>query len=110
MPEFRTKSSLPFAYKRLLEEMQRLHFGRMEKLSIKDGLPIFAPPLRIVRDVKFDADNSPRPEINLDDFHLKAQTRALFELIARMRDATIECIDVRHGLPFRMTVEEPLAR
>lgn len=110
MSTIQTKSSLPRAYRQLLEEMQRLNFGRIEKLSIRGGLPVFDPPPRLVRDVKFAAENGPRPEIRYDDFRLKAQVRELLQSLSKMHDTTIECIEVHHGLPFRMSVEEPLAR
>ncbi len=86
--------------------MQRLGFGTFENLHIRSGEPIFDPPPRVVRDVKFGGDNGPRLESALDDFALKAQVRDLFDHFDTLRTGTIRTLEVKHGLPFRMQVEE----
>ena len=104
---FPTKSSLPAASKRLLEEMQRINFGRIENLVVRDGLPVFTPAPRIVREMKFPGENGPRPELNAPDFALKNQAREFFEQLAAIKNTVIECLEIHHGIPFRMTFEEP---
>ena len=42
----------------------------------------------------------------LDDFALKAQVRDLFDHFDALRTGTIRTLEVKHGLPFRMQVEE----
>jgi len=37
---------------------------------------------------------------------LKQQVRELFASMHQMGDGVIICLDIRHGLPFRMTLEE----
>ena len=101
------KSSLPPARSRLLELMQRVNFGRIEGLYIRCGQPVFeetAPP-RVVLEVKFGADNGPRPETSITDFALKQQVIDLFAHLDRLGDARIESLTVKHGLPFGMHVE-----
>jgi hypothetical protein len=91
---------------RLIEWMQRIGFGTIEQLVIRQGEPVLDPPPKVVRDVKFGAENGPRPESDLNDFVLKAQVRDLFAQFDVMGNGTIRCLEVKHGLPFRMQVEE----
>jgi len=59
--------------------------------------------------VKFCAENGPRPEAEKEDFALKAHVRELFDHMEAMGDGVIGCIEVKHGLPFRMILEESIA-
>jgi hypothetical protein len=88
--------------------MQRMNFGRIEALAIEGGEPSFTPPPRIVKDVKLGAaDNGARPELDSDDFALKREHIDLFENFRRLGHGTIECLEVKSGLPFRFsTVDE----
>ena len=86
--------------------MQRIGFGTIEQLVIRQGEPVLDPPPKVVRDVKFGAENGPRPESDLNDFVLKAQVRDLFAQLDALGNGTIRCLEVKHGLPFRMQVEE----
>jgi len=104
-----TKAALSPARARLVEVMQRLNFGRVEGLVVRRGEPVLDPPPRVVREVKFCTENGPRPETAKDDFALKAQVRELFAHMETMGDGIIARIEVKHGLPFRMIVEENAA-
>ena len=103
------KSSLTPSQQHLLAEMQRINFGRIFDLEVRDGQPVMAPPPRVVREIKFGGDNGPRPEAAKADFTLKAQVRDLFARLEAMGDGVIPCIEIQRGLPFRMTVEEVCA-
>jgi hypothetical protein len=89
--------------------MQELNFGQVRGLVVHDGEPVFDPPPRVVREVKFGGDNGPRPETAKGDFTLKAQVRELLAQLEALGDGLVECIEVKHGLPFKMTVEEDAA-
>ena len=104
-----TASSLPPARRRLVRLMQALTFGRIEGLAISHGDPVLDPPPRVVREVKFGGENGPRPEAAKADFALKAPICELFAQMEAMGDGIIRCIEVKHGLPFKMTVEEDAA-
>ena len=104
-----TKSSLSHARVRLIELMQRINYGRIEGLSVRRGEPVLDPPPRIVREIKFGGENGPRPETAKEDFFLKAQVRELFAQMEAMGSGVIRTIEIKHGLPFRMTVEEDAA-
>ncbi len=102
-----TKSSLSTPQKRLLETMQKMNYGRIADLTIRRGEPVFNPPPRIVRDVKLGAaENGARPELESGDFALKREHLELFESLIRFGDGTIDCIEVKAGLPFRLIIEE----
>jgi hypothetical protein len=107
LPVAKTKSDLSAGRRHLIELFQELNFGRVEGLRVRGGEPVFDPPPRLVREVKFAADNDPRPERAARDFQLKAQQVELVRLLDQLRDGTIETIDCRHGLPFRAIVAEP---
>lgn len=103
------KSSLSAPRARLLVHMQRLNFGRIENLEIRDGDPVFDPAPQFVRDVKFNARNGPRPEAEWADFVLKAEVLDFFAQLDELGNGTIRALEVQHGLPFKMEVETPQA-
>jgi hypothetical protein len=104
-----TKAALTPGQRRLVELMQQLNFGRIEDLAVRDGDPVFDPPPWVVREVKFGGENGPRPESGTADFLLKTQVVELFQHFDRVGNGTIEAIEVKHGLPFRMLVPEAVA-
>lgn len=107
MKVFSTKRSLSAPRKRLLETMQRLNFGRIENLAVRDGDPTFNPPPRIVQDIKIGGENGPRPELACEDFALKNQVAELFDHLSRVGNGSVAIIEVKHGLPFRLVIEHP---
>ncbi len=103
------KSTLLPAQVELVELMQHLDFGIVEGLVIRDGLPVLDPRPRIVRDVKFGAGNGRRDEAGLTDFALKSNVQELMNTFACLGNATVHRLEIKHGLPFRMQVEEAAA-
>jgi hypothetical protein len=104
-----TKSSLSTQQKRLLETLQRTNYGRIEGLRIRGGQPIFDPPPRVVKDVKLGAtDIGARPELESGDFALKREHIELFEQFRNLGNGTIDCLVVKGGLPFLLTLEQPV--
>jgi hypothetical protein len=106
MSHLLAKASLSEPHRRLVELMQQVNFGRIERLVIADGKPLLDPPPRIVRDIKFGGENGPRPEVAIDDFALKVQVVELFRTLDDLCDGVIEVLEIKHGLPFRMAVED----
>ncbi len=102
-----TKSSLSPRQQWLLEALQRTPFGRIEGLNVCNGEPVLSPSPRVIRDVKLGTPgNDSRPELNTTDFALKREHVELFETLARVGSGTIESIEIRHGLPFRIIFED----
>ena len=100
------KAGEPGSRRTLIELMQRLNFGRIERLTIRGGQPVLDPHPAIVREHKFGGENGPRPELSTHDFLLKQQVVELFAFFDERRDGLIDVLEVKHGLPFRMTVRE----
>lgn len=103
-----TKVSLSAGRRRLLEVLQEINFGRIEALVVRNGEPVLAPDTRVVREVRFGSENGPRRELSIGDFVLKAQVVELFDLLDRMDNGMVERLEVKHGLPFRVDVQEPV--
>jgi len=55
------------------------------------------------------AATGPRPEAALRDFVLTAQLVEFFAWLDTLGDGVIERLEVQHGLPFRIVVEEAAA-
>lgn len=90
----------------LLEIMQRVNFGRIEGLTVRSGEPAFDPSPRIIREIKLGGEHTPRTELEQTDFELKAQVVELFHYLTELGNGTIACLEVKHGLPFRLVIEQ----
>ena len=101
-----TKASLSAPRRHLLEKMQRLNFGRIEGLVIRKGEPVFQPAPRIIQDIKIGGENGPRPELTIEDFALKSAVIELFDHLSRIGDGTLESIEIKYGVPFKLVVEQ----
>ena len=98
-----TKSNLSPARRRLVELMQQVNFGQIEHLVIRAGDPVFEPAPRVVHEIKFGAaENGARPELGAGDFRLKGHLVELFRTLDALGDATVERLEIKHGLPFRL--------
>jgi len=93
--------------RRLIEWCQHLNFGTILGLVIRNGEPVFDPPPRCRRAVKFGGENGARPEINADNFILKRQVVELFLQLAQIGTGTVD-LEVKHGLPFQLSYVEVL--
>lgn len=91
--------------RRLLRLFQTINFGRIEDLEVRGCEPQFSPLPRVFVELKLDVDDGPRPESRLRSFPLRSQVGRFFTQLAQLRDGTVECVEIRHGLPFRMVVE-----
>ncbi|MBI5787825.1 MAG: hypothetical protein HZA78_03085 [Candidatus Schekmanbacteria bacterium] len=100
------KHDLSESQKRLLELMQQINFGRIEELAVRNGEPFFDPAPRVIREIKFGGENGPRHELGVNDFALKSQVVELFEQLCQIKEGTVECLEIKHGLPFRMNLVE----
>jgi len=103
-----TKAALTPARKRLIELIQEVNFGRIEGLKVRDGEPVIDPPPRVVREIKFGGENEPRRELKSTDFVLKSQAVELFSHINRMVNGNVEILEIKQGLPFRMSITESI--
>lgn len=100
----RNKQSLSPARRRLVELLQDIRFGRVERLCVRSGEPDWAAPPRVLRDIRLGKTNGPHPMRAADDFSLRAEVTALFALFDEERDLDVEVLEVQHGVPFRVVV------
>ena len=100
------KSDLLREGQTLVEQMQRINFGRIERLPVRGGQPVWADQSRVVRKVKLGGENTPRAESGCGDFELKRQVADLFVQLERIGDGLISSLEIKHGLPFAMDIEE----
>lgn len=99
-------SALSEPQRSLVERMQKLNFGRIEALTVRNGLPVFDPQPKVIRDIKLGGEPEPRADLSKRDFELKPQVVDLFTHFRTLGDATVECLEIKHGLPFRLVVQE----
>ena len=97
--------SLSPARLRLLELMQRVNFGRIEKLRVREGEPVFDPAPEVVYQVKLDGEDDPRIEMSLGDFALKKEIVKLCRYLDKIGTGSVRRIFIKHGLPFNMEVD-----
>ncbi len=102
------KREISALQRKLLELMQEVNFGLIKGLVVKDGEPVFDPPPRVVREIKLGGENGPRHELGSDDFALKSKVAEFFEHLSRLSNGTVESIEIKHGLPFLMNIEETI--
>jgi hypothetical protein len=102
-----TKTSLNAAVARLIELMQALNFGRIERLQVRSGLPAFEPPPQITQKLKMGGDNAPRPEVTYTDFRLKDGVIELLQIVQQLGNGEIRSIEVRCGLPVNVEIDWP---
>ena len=93
------KASLSPARRRLLEILQKINFGRIENLSIRDGEPVLDPLPSIHREIKFGGESGPRPELGTADCCLKEQHVQLFDVFDQLQNGVIATLEVQNGLP-----------
>lgn len=93
----------------LVELMQQINFGRIENLTIRHREPVLLPRPIVVREIKFGAENGPRPELNAADFLLKRQVVELFDYFDAFPSGVITSLEIHHGLPFRAVVKDGIA-
>lgn len=102
-------TALTPSLQRLVRLMQKVNFGRIENLRIHQSVPAWDPPPRLVREIKFGGDNEARPEAKAESFALKAAVTEMVDQFDQVGSGMIAVLEIKHGLPFRMIVEEDAA-
>jgi hypothetical protein len=87
-----------------------VNFGQINDLSIRDGEPVWkCPAPAVLVDVRLDVEPQPRDEISTADFALGAEVTRLLALLDKIENGKITKIEVRAGLPRRVTLEDRCA-
>ncbi|MCO6436923.1 MAG: hypothetical protein J5J06_07535 [Phycisphaerae bacterium] len=93
-------------WQRLVGQCQRINFGRIT-LHVRNGEPDLDSPWSTQRTVKLaSGDNDPRPERHLEDFELRREHLALLDALKPLVQGERVTVDVRHGLPFIVEIEQ----
>jgi hypothetical protein len=101
----RRLSDLSPARQALVRLCQTINHGSIEDLEVRHSEPVFNPAPMVLKDVKLDADEIPRPELTFGDFTLSDQLCRLLSLLDQIESGSIRHIEVRAGIPRRMLVE-----
>lgn len=89
------------ASRSLIALIRRVGFGTIHGLRVVGGTPVLDPLPRVIAECKFGREFKPAPPRPVEPF--EAEDRQLLAALAALGDGAIERIEIRHGLPFRMT-------
>ena len=103
------KSQQDANWARLIGLMQDINFGRISGLQIQNGAPILTQETVVEREFKLAGLNAPRPEIDLDSFVLKQEVVALIKLLSPKVSVVVTHLEIKHGLPFLIRIQEQKA-
>jgi hypothetical protein len=94
----------------LIRLCQSTNYGHIQDLTVQDQEPILtsSPPL-VLTDIRLDVEELPREELTLDDFIICAEFYRLLSLLDGIKNGKISRIEIRAGVPRRITLEKPLA-
>jgi hypothetical protein len=103
-------SELSTPRKSLIRLCQSTNYRHIQDLVIRDQEPVLTscPPL-VLADIRLDVEDRRRDEIALPDFVLCAEFHRLLALLDEIKDGKISRIEIRAGVPRRLTLEKPLA-
>lgn len=108
MNPFKTKSETSPKCQKFIELLQSINFGRVFNVHIKNGEPILTNSTVVEREIKFNGHNGPRQELELKDFLLKQELVEFFDTLQSVNEGFINQIEIKHGLPFLMRIQERL--
>ena len=100
-PKTNTKTS-----HRLIDLMEVICFGRIEELVIREGEPVFSPEPRVFREVRFGRPHRQTADRDEKEFDIDKLHAELMGEFARIGNGVVECLEFKHGNPFRMTVRD----
>ena len=87
---------------------QTINFGNIEDLRVERAEAVFDPPPLVLRDVKLDSDEGPRPELASEDFVVAEEIVPLMRRLNEMPRGVLRRVEVRAGIPRRIMIESRL--
>jgi len=99
-----TRFDLNSDQRRIVDIIEALGFGVIERLFIRDGSPCFQPEPRVLQTIKLHLEPERHTHRNCSDRSLKQEFESLFDQMSALGDAVVE-IEIRHGLPFKLVLE-----
>jgi hypothetical protein len=98
-------SQLSAPRRALLRACQAINHGTIENLEVRNSEPMLDPLPVMLKDVKLDLDDGPRPELALHDFVVSGEVSRLMRLLDEMKCGTLRRVEVRAGIPRRIVLE-----
>jgi len=93
----------------LVRLCQSINYGSLHDLPVENSEPVLVPQTLIVLvDVRLDSVEHGREELGIDDFTLCAEVARLMLLLDQIENGTISRIEVRAGIPRRITLKKHL--
>lgn len=83
-----------------------MRYGRIENFRVVQGAPMVDTETQICIEYKLSGVEQPLEVITEREFLNKPQVRAMLDKFRMVGDGIIECLDVRDGLPCKMTVRK----
>lgn len=93
------------AERELIRLIRQTQFGCVSNIKLSAGQPIFDGNTSVSIEFKLSGLEPTKEVLSEQDYLNKPQVRTLFERFRTLGNGTIECIDVRDGLPFKMTIK-----
>jgi hypothetical protein len=89
--------------------LQELGFGHLESIKVRRGELILDPWPTVVQVLKLGAAQA-EPSNRPADFDLKKPLVEFLEYIRGVEDGEVRRLEVRHGLPFSMEIEQRISK
>lgn len=93
------------AERELIRLIRQTRFGCISGIKLAEGQPMLDFNTSVSVEIKLSGLEPTTEVVSEQDYIKKPQVRTLFERFRAIGNGTIECIDVRDGLPFKMTVK-----
>lgn len=89
----------------LIRLCQTLNHGSIEGLKVEHSEPVFDPAPVVLKHLKLDSDDEPRPELVLADFAVSREIVSLIRCLDEMKLGAIRRIEVRCGIPRLIVIQ-----
>jgi len=90
----------------LVRLCQSINYGHIQNLKVEAKEPVLQGTSAVATtDIRLDAEDPGRGDLEVDDFVLCEEVTRLIALFDRIQNATISKIEVRAGLPHRISLE-----
>jgi hypothetical protein len=100
-----THRQLSAGRQQLVTLVHGIHFGRIERLTVRAAEPIFEPPPRVIRTIKVGGSNQPRSMNGPSNFALRQEWVEFFDHLDVLQCGVVLVIEIMHGLPTLFEVE-----
>jgi hypothetical protein len=108
-PDNQQLSRLSAPRQSLVRLFQSINYGCVQNLEVCDGEPLLSGlGPNVLVDIRLDSEEPARDELALADFGLCAEVRRLMSLLDQVRNGRISKIEVRAGIPRRITIERQM--